>query len=356
MRTLLVMGVAFLAVLVGAGGCGKKTPPVPPQSAVPAPVSDLAIEADPEGVTLAWSWPRLTEKGASLRRVNEFTVERAEHAAKDFCAECPQLYQVVASLEGGVLPDQPETVRLTWRDQNLRPGYHYSYRIRSSLGWRVVSAPSAPVGLAWQAPLLPPTELVAKSGEREVRLSWQPPERDRAGQTVAEPLRYQVQRSEAGQPFRPLATALPGPDYTDQGVRSGVAYRYRVRAARSAGGPGEFGPELAVTPLDLTPPPVPFGLACVVSGESARLFWEPMTGEDLAGFLIFRRRQLPETTGDFELIGQVDGRASNFADPLPLKEAGEVRHYAIKSHDRAEPPNTSEFSREVKTTAKSGRP
>lgn len=337
-------------------GCGKKTPPVPPESAVPAPVSDLSSDLDPEGVNLHWSWPRKTEKGAALRQVNDFSVERAEDPADGFCGDCPLRYQIIATLEGGPLPERPETASLSYRDRNLRPGYHYSYRVRSSLGWRVISAPSAPVDLFWQAALAPPTALTARSGERVVTLSWLPPEQDREGQPVAGPFLYEVQRREGEQPFRLVGANLTAPRFTDPGIRSGVRYQYRVRAARSSGGTGEYSAPLPVLPVDLTPPPVPFGLAAVVTRESVRLFWEPLNGTDLGGIMIYRRRQLPTGLGDFELIGQVAGPATTYIDPLPLTEADEVRQYALKSYDQAEPPNLSEYSRTVQTTAKSSQP
>lgn len=350
------MALGLLAGVVLLVGCGKKTAPVPPESAVPAPVADLSGELDPEGITLRWSWPRKTEKGGSLRMVNDFTVERAEYPADGFCADCPQLYQPVATLPGGPLPERPEASALSYRDQKLRPGYHYSYRIRSSLGWRVVSRPSAPVSLVWQMPMAPPTDLTARSGERQISLNWLPPTVDREGVAVAEPLLFQVQRSEGDQPFRLVSGNLSTPAFTDQEIRSGVGYQYRVRAARLSGGTGVFSGPLTVGAVDLTPPPVPFGLALVITRGSVRLFWEPMSGVDLGGVMIYRRRELPTGSGDYELIGRVEGRTTTYVDPLPLQETDEVRSYALKSYDLAEPPNLSEYSRAAQTPDKASQP
>lgn len=350
------MALGLLAGVFLSVGCGKKTPPVPPESAVPAPVADLRGELDPEGITLLWSWPRKTEKGGRLRLVSEFTVQRAEYPAADFCADCPLLYQPIATLPGGPLPERPETGILSYRDQKLQPGYHYSYRIRSSLGWRVVSAPSAPVSLVWQVPLAPPAELTARSGEREVSLSWLPPTVDRDGVAVAEPLLFQVQRREGDQPFRLVSGNLSTPAFTDQEIRSGVGYQYRVRAARLSGGTGEFSAPLTVVAVDLTPPPVPFGLALIINRGWVRLFWEPLSGVDLGGVMIYRRRELPVGTGEYELIGRVEGRTTTYVDPLPLQETDEVRSYALKSFDLAEPSNLSEYSRAAQTPDKTSQP
>ena len=250
------------------------------------------------------------------------------------------------------MPEQPEGASLSYRDENLQPGYHYAYRVRSSLGWRVVSAPSPAVGLVWQVPLAPPTELTAATEKQAMTLSWQPPQRDREGRVLSEPLRYQVQRSEAEQPFRLIGDELNAPLFRDQGLRSGVAYQYRVRAGLSSGGTGEFSAPLTVTLQDLTPPPVPSGLATVITGSAVRLFWEAPNSEDLSGTRIYRRRQLANGLGDYEEIGRVEGRTGNFIDPLPLLDPAEIRHYALKSYDQATPPNLSEYSREVETTAK----
>ncbi len=220
----------------------------------------------------------------------------------------------------------------------------------------MISAPSSPIGLVWQVPLPPPAELIAKGGEQELTLSWQPPERDRDGRPLIGPLLYQVERSEGGQPFRLVGTNLTTPAFSDQGIRSGVNYQYRVRAARTSGGTGEYSTPLTVTLADTTPPPVPFGLSAVITRESVRLFWEPLSSDDLGGYMIYRRRQLPTGSTELEPIGRVEGRITTYIDPLPLTEAEEVRHYALKSYDRAEPPNLSEYSRAVQTTAKASRP
>jgi len=355
MRRLLGLTACLLAAPLFLGGCGKKTAPVPPESAEPAPVSNLRGELDPEGVTLRWSWPRKTEKGENLRRVSEFIVERAEDRLDDFCGECPLHYQAVATLPGGALPDA-EAADLSYRDGSLRPGYHYAYRVLSSLGWRVVSGPSQPLALTWQVPLAPPSGLTTESGELEVALSWQPPTRDRDGRVLDEPLRYQVERSEAGQPFRLVADALNTPFFQDQGTKSGLTYQYRVRAGRASGGTGEYSAPVAVSLRDLTPPTPPFGLAAVITGEAVRLFWEAPSSEDLAGTFIYRRRQQTNWTSDFEQIGQVGGRTSVYVDTMPLLDPAEVRYYALKAYDRATPPNLSDYSREVQITVKTSRP
>jgi hypothetical protein len=351
-----VLFTCLLTTLLLVGGCGKKTPPLPPQSVVPAAISDLRYELDLEGVTLSWNWPRRTEKGGELRRIKQFIVERAEESADDFCPDCPRRYRQVGLVEGGPVPDRNVAQPLSFRDRDLRPGYHYSYRVRSSLGWRVISTPSEAVTMVWQVGLAAPENLTARAGEREVTLDWRAPERDLEGMVIREPLSYQVFRREVGQPFLLLGEVQREPGYVDRRVSSGVNYEYRVRASRVSGGTGAFSTTVAATPRDLTPPPAPTGLTAVVSRAEVHLYWQPLVSDDLAGYRIYRRRQIGGGDNQWVLIGQVDGRANTYIDSTPFSQAGEVRYYSLRAFDHASPPNVSDSSEEIETSTTSMTP
>jgi hypothetical protein len=316
---------------------------------MPAAIDDLRYEWDPDGVTLSWSWPRLTEKGAALRRIRQFIVERASEPARDFCPECPRRYSQIGLVEGGLRPEQGVAQIVIFHDRELRPGYYYTYRVRSSLGWRVISAPSEPVALTWQVGLTAPEDLTARAGEQEVALEWRAPARDLEGVAIVEPVFYQVYRRQAGENYSLLDEVRQEAAYIDRQVSSGVTYEYRVRAARVSGGTGAFSEVAAATPSDLTPPPPPFGLTAVVSRQEVHLYWQPLPSSDLAGYQIYRRRQAPGSSGQLLLIGQVDARVNTFTDSTPFNPAGEVRYYRLRAFDRATPPNLSEFSPEIET-------
>ncbi len=350
------LAVCLLAALLLVGGCGKKTPPVPPQVAVPAAINDLHYELDLDGVMLSWSWPRQTEKGGELRRIKQFIVERAAESAGEFCPDCPKRYRQLALVEGGPVPDKRMAQPLSYRDRDLRPGYHYSYRVRSSLGWRVESAPSEAVTVAWQVGLTAPENLTARAGEREVTLDWRAPVRDLDGKAINEPLTYQVYRREIGQTFHLLGEVQGKPGYLDRRVGSGTTYEYRIRAFRASGGTGAFSPVVAATPYDLTPPPAPTGLTAVVSRNEVRLYWQPLVSDDLAGYRIYRRRLIPGSDNQAVQIGQVDGQLNTFTDPTPFSKVGEVRYYSLRAFDHASPPNLSEPSGEIETSTTSMTP
>jgi len=220
----------------------------------------------------------------------------------------------------------------------------------------VISAPSDVVTLVWQVGLTAPENLTARAGEREVSLDWRAPELDLKGMAISEPLSYQVFRRESGQPFLLLGEVRGEPGFADRQVSSGVNYEYRVRASRVSGGTGAFSQMVAATPRDLTPPPTPTGLTAVVSRAEVRLYWQPLTSDDLAGYRIYRRRQIGGGGNQWVLIGQVEARVNTFTDSTPFSQAGELRYYSLRSFDHASPPNVSDSSGEIETSTTSMTP
>ena len=55
-------------------GCGKKTPPVPPQTLLPKPITNLRPHLDEKGVTLSWTVPKFNEDGALVSEIAGFEV------------------------------------------------------------------------------------------------------------------------------------------------------------------------------------------------------------------------------------------------------------------------------------------
>ncbi|MCK4840083.1 MAG: fibronectin type III domain-containing protein, partial [Desulfobulbaceae bacterium] len=311
--------VVTWVILVFAGGallvaCGKKTALVPPQAIIPVPISDLAYLLDENGVTLSWLPPILSEQGERLPAIDKFLVERAVYDLSDFCENCPVRYTELVSIAG----DQPDVARsqqkITYREESLRPGHIYFYRVKTELGWRVGSRPSEPVSFRWQVVVGAPVELRSLAGDQQVSLSWQPPLGDLNGAPLEDELHYQVYRSVAGGNFMPLGSPVTAPDYLDQSVKNGSSYRYKVRAARLSGGTGVFSDMVTVVPRDLTPPPAPQGLSVISTPEGSRVFWEAPAVADLGGYLILRRAGDSESDHDFKVIGRVDASLTSFID------------------------------------------
>jgi hypothetical protein len=333
----------LLAVLIGSlllAACGKKTAPMPPQAVIPAPITGVEYRLDENGVTLSWPRPLRTDRGEKLARIDSFIVERAEYPLGDFCRDCPVRYHQVATVSGAEQVGGAKGP--SYRDQELRPGYIYFYRVLTRMGWRLTSLPSQPVSFSWQLPLAPVIGLKADSGDQEVSLSWQPPSTGLDGAPIIEAVQYQVFRSVAADRFLALDNPLTEPYFKDERLTNGVVYRYKVRAARLSGGTGAFSSEVKGMPRDLTPPPAPQGLDTVATPTGIRLFWEPVVAADLAGYQIFRR----SADGEAKLLATVSASQSSFVDQAPGEQQS---YYKIRAFDRAVPANQSPFSEETRT-------
>ena len=342
-RKIVLIWVGLIMVGALLGACGKKTAPVPPQAVIPAPVAGLAYHLDENGVTLSWSPPSRTAQGDRLPVIDKFLVERAVYDLDDFCENCPVRYTEIAAMAGPA--GRRKRQKITYREERLRPGHIYFYRVRTKLGWRVISRPSEPISFRWQLPVDAPVDLRGVAGDRQVSLSWQPPIGDLSGESV-DGLHYQVYRSVADSNFMPLGSPVAGLDYLDQRVENGVSYRYKVRAARFSGGTGIFSDMVEVVPRDLVPPPVPQGLSVIDTLGGVRVLWEPLAVADLAGYLILRRSGDSESDKDFKVIGRVAASVTSFIDKT-LNDH-ETCYYALKAFDLATPANESPISDEIK--------
>lgn len=339
----ILAGLVCVGVLLAA--CGRKTAPIPLQAVIPAPVVDLAYELDEKGVTLSWSAATRTEQGKRLPGVDKFLVERAAYEIRDFCENCPVRYKEVAAIVGDG-PAGRKHQKTTYREELLRPGYVYFYRVRSKMGWRVVSRPSTPVSFRWQLPVAAPRTIKGQVGDQQISLSWQPPLADSSGKLVDEKLLYQVYRRGGDGDFRPLGRPVAELEFVDRPLINGEVYQYKVRAFRLSGGSGIFGSMVEIMPRDLTPPPTPQGLSGIITPDGVRLFWEPVLANDLGGYLVLRRSGELSSAKDYVVRDRVATAGTSFLDKT-LNEQ-ETYYYSIKSYDLASPANESPLADEIK--------
>lgn len=344
-RKIILTWFSLLFVGVLLTACGRKTAPIPPQATIPAPVSDLAYQLDEKGVTLSWSPVTQTEQGRRLPTIDKFLLERAVYGINDFCAGCPVDYNEVVVVANAGYPVQGQK-NITYREERLRPGYIYFYRVRSKVGWRMVSRPSEPVSFSWQRPMAAPTALRVEVGDRLVSLSWQAPIATLDGKIIAEPIYYQVYRSGVSGDFMPVGNGVTKLAFIDRQVKNGESYKYKVRAARVSGGSGLFSDQLEGVPRDLTPPPPPRGLSGIDTPSGIRLFWEPVVADDLGGYLVLRKSADMDAGTAHQVVGRVTAAVTSFID----KNLGDqtTYSYAIRSFDLAVPANESPMSAEIK--------
>jgi len=343
-RQILILALAMVFA-AGLAGCGKKTRPVPPDTVMPAPITDLRYHLDEKGVTLSWTYPRSTVEGDRLPyRIEKFELLRAVIPVKDYCADCPIPFG--PSIE--ITAESSDKGRVSYEETLLRPNHRYVYRVRSKAGWFVSSDDSNTVSVVWDTPLMAPANFRIEEADKTLTLHWQPPAGLLDGTPVSDPIRYQVSRStDGGETFTEMpGDPIEGLVYADKGLRNGKPYFYKIRAIRLHEGTmahGMTSPVVSATPRDLTPPAPPQKVRAVVTGTGIKIIWETVAEPDLAGFRIYRRSAQSQTQ---ERIGEVGGAGLSFLDAKPPKGRG-VWYYSVTAFDQAKPPNESTFSMEA---------
>lgn len=334
----------FLLVAMLMPACGKKTKPVPPGTVQPAPIRDLQYDLDEKGVTLTWSFPTRTVQGERLPyKIEGFELFRAVVPKDDYCPGCPVTFGPPLDIEGDELLTGN---RVSYSEALLRPAHRYLYKVRCKIGWYMTGNDSNEVSFLWDTPVAAPVDLRISPGDKNIKLSWQPPATLLDGTLIVGSLVYQVYRSGDGVQFHHHGDPVSELNFTDKSVRNDKKYFYKVRAMRvleDTKAAGIASDVVTGTPKDKTPPAPPQYITVVNVEKGIKIFWDTVAEEDLAGFKVYRR--LPHMRKSV-LAGEVDATTLMFVDQEPIGEE-RARYYSVTSFDWATPPNESPFSKEV---------
>jgi hypothetical protein len=340
---IVFLGLFFLL----AGGCGYKNNPVPPQSVVPEPISDLLYKTDEKGVQLSWSYPVKTIRGSVLDDISAFDLYLAEIPLEDYCSTCPIPFGAPLAIAGGPPYDGEVRRKAGYETSLLRPGYKYFFKVRSRTSWWADSADSNIVTFVWFQPAAAPEGVMATPGDSLVSLKWQPVTLFKDGSAIDMAMKYQVLRSVDGKTFEKLGEPVAATEYVDRQVSNGLKYFYTIQSMmvlKDELVSGGVSKQVTAIPIDLTPPVAPTGVTVVRTGVGTKVFWEKSDATDIGGYRIYRRAMDRDS---FELLGKVEPEYTLFVDS---KAEENVRYYyAVTAIDRAIPPNESKKSREATT-------
>jgi hypothetical protein len=349
-------GLAAALALVALGACGRRSPPVPPETRIPQAVSDLTAVAREGGVELAWTVPRrridnsrILEPGvARLHRVDDAGTgePRAAMLRDDRVAGYTEVARF--RLQDPPSPDLRGS-RITYIDRGgLVYGRRYTYVATTSDAQGRTGPPSARVSITYIAPPEPPRALRGEPGDRAARLQWEAPTKLVDGGAVSDPLAYEVLRAvdPVAEPATIGRTASGVTAFEDRGLENDRTYYYAVRAIRSAGtanATGQAGERVAVTPAKTTPPAPVADLAAVASRGEVRLSWRPSPEPDVATYIVYRASRGATPTR----VGTVRPPATTFVDRnVP---PGTYR-YTVTAQDASVRANESDPSNAVSVT------
>lgn len=345
-RMLTVLQMAMLAMLaMVAAGCGYKTPPVPPESVVPAAIGDLRSTLNDKGVRLTWSYPLKTIRGKDVAEISGFELFWAEIPLEEYCGGCPIPFARPLEIAGGPTLDGQQRRVATFESDQLRSGHKYFYKVRSRASWLAASADSNIVSFVWYQPAMAPAGVQAVAGDREASLSWQPVTSLVDGRPVVGAISYQVFRSLGGKEYAAVGSPQTTTSFVDRQLQNGSKYFYTVQsmmAYRDEQVTGGMSPEVAVVPVDLTPPLPPTGVTAVATDAGVKIFWDKSDETDLGGYQVYRRAA---DSDNYQLLGSVGPEYNLFVDQQ--KSGGDRFYWAVTAVDQATPANESVVSREA---------
>lgn len=340
-----ILVLIILATGLSVAGCGKKTPPVPPDVAIPVAVNDLKYTHTMGNVSLTWSYPKESVAGTALDTIGYFMLYQSRTSEDEYCSGCPVDFVSKLKIDSESLsPGEKVTMRLS----DFLPGYHYSFMVKSHSGWNIVSEESNKVSFWWDHPASEPTGLKLKVGDGTLHLNWHPVSTYIGGELLSLPMLYQVYRRTEGKEFSALGSPIQETRFVDQNARNGREYFYQVQTQHVYNDsmiPGGLSKTISAVPSDITPPPPPDLLSFVLVSNGVKILWDSVSSVDLAGYKIYRRTE--ETS--WVLVGEISAGAFSYVDKkIPEGEGG--WYYSVTSFDRASPPNESSFSKQLSVT------
>jgi len=172
--------------------CGRKAPPLPIEKSIPEEAS-LELELTPLGVELYIVLPAQTKGGYPLNKISYLEIEKIEEPL-----EVPGKKRI-KSIK--LKPKLHSAGRLLlYRDEDLKAGYRYTYRLRIKKDFLVGTPFYGESSFNWTDPPQGISNLVmTKLSEREILLSWEPPKRNLRGGPLRGELFFQVERSKRGE-------------------------------------------------------------------------------------------------------------------------------------------------------------
>jgi fibronectin type 3 domain-containing protein len=292
-RVSWFVAACLILVLTTAVACGRKTPPLVPDSPRPAVIQGIKVMTRDTGAFLSWPIPTKNIEGRDIASsdIRQFRIYRAE-IGRDRKKGRYKLYAEINMADPS--PAEVRNNRVFWSDRNLKYGQVYGYQVRAVSVRGGVSPVSEDVRAAPLLSLAVPQGPAAQANDSSIQLSWAPVTTRMDGSHYEGFVGYNLYRGteksrsdELPLNKEPLRTN----SFKDTTVSNDTTYYYMVRSVDSPALPWRESldsEEVSATPRDTTPPARPTGLTVVPGVGRAFLTWNENKEPDLAGYNVYR--------------------------------------------------------------------
>ena len=171
-----------------------------------------------------------------------------------------------------------------------------------------------------------PTGLSATASHDRVVLTWDDPDDDAITGYV---ILRRVRENDVGGEFSELVpdTGTAATTYTDDTVKAGTTYTYRIKAINEHGVSDRsrwFHIDTRAAPK---PPDKPRGLSATASHDRVVLTWDDPGDDSITGYVILRRHRYDDPEGHFdELVADTGSAATTYTDDTVSAET----HYTYR--------------------------
>lgn len=321
---------ACTAILISAltvlCGCGMPGAPLPPSLNLPNRVTDLAAVRTGDQVSLSWTMPTKTTDKLLLKGDIPVRVCRSDNRTANVpCLPVADLQFAPGSSATftDTLPSALATGHPVWLPY---PAVPYFVEILNRKG-QTAGPSNTAEALAGEAPPAI-ANLTAELRTDGVLLHWTPAPLAspsvviRLVRKLLTPAATKPVQGMLSEPAEPLeqtflvpSGALHG-EALDTHIRFGETYEYRAQSVdrvtitdKTIELASVLSPPVRIEALNIFPPAVPKGLAAVATpGENGStpaidLNWQPDSGVDLAGYIVYRRdSETGSTPGEWQRI------------------------------------------------------
>ncbi|HEU0185925.1 MAG TPA: fibronectin type III domain-containing protein, partial [Blastocatellia bacterium] len=227
---LLIALSLILSVFMAA--CGKVGPPLPPERRDRLRVEGLGVEQ--RGAHLILSFPFTRESRAKLQRIDVFRLIEPPDTPPGLPIETfSERASVVYSILADDVPGGPSNVvyadALNVKSDGESRRYRYAVRTFHTDGQATDFSNYAVIEPLFNL-ALPPGELTAEQAEKQVEITWNPPEGNINETTPAQVAGYNIYRRQGGSFIKINSYPLQEPHFADRDFQFGADYQYVVRS------------------------------------------------------------------------------------------------------------------------------